>query len=112
MWFDIEFRWMMAIVLMLNGIAAIWVYYDAQRFVPRVNPTFWAMSCLLFSSGTLFLWWFRTGSHRSGLVFFIILTVAIILTGFNQEPIDQMISQQVSVSIQWAKENMELAKET
>ena len=106
MWFDIEFRWIMSIFFMLNGIAAIWIYYDAQRFAPRVSPAAWAVSCLLFSCATLFYWWWRTGSHRSGLVFFLLLTVAIIVIGYNQEPIDSMISQQVSSSLVWAKENI------
>jgi len=111
MWFDIEFKWILSIILMLNGIAAIWIYYDAQRFAPRVCPAAWAVSCLLLSCGTLFIWWLRTGSHRSGLVFFIIMTVAIVILGYNQEPIDQMISDQIHNSITWAKQNIDLAKE-
>lgn len=107
MWFDIEFRWIACIYLMINGIAAIWIYFDSQRFVPRVSPTAWAISCLLFSCLTLFFWWWRTGSHRSGLVFFLLFTVAIIVFGFNEEPIDRMIGEQVTHTIAWAHENVE-----
>lgn len=107
MWFDIELRWILCIYFMLNGLAAIWIYFDSQRFRPRVNPTAWAISCLLLSCLTLFFWWWRTGSHRSGLVFFLLLTVAIIVTGFNQEPIDRMISDQVSHTIAWANDNVD-----
>jgi hypothetical protein len=99
MLFDIEFRWILAIFLMMNGLSAIWIYFDAQRFYPRVSPGAWAMSCLLFSCMTLFVWWFKTGSHRSGLVFFLILTVGIIVTGYNKEPIDQIISNHVSYTM-------------
>ena len=108
--FNIEFKWILSIFLMLNGLAAIWIYYDAQRFAPRVSPTAWAVACLLLSSATLFFWWLKTGSHRSGLVFFLILTVAIVVTGYNKEPIDQLVGNQVHNSITWAKQNIDLAK--
>lgn len=110
MWFDLEFRWILAIFLMMNGLAAIWIYYDSQRFLPRVWPAAWAVSCLLFSCLTLLIWWRTTGSQRSGLVFLLLLTVAIIVTGFNQEPIDRMLGEQVTASIAWAKDNIGTSK--
>ena len=106
MWFDLEFRWILAIFLMINGLAAIWVYYDSQRFLPRVSPSAWALSCLLFSCLTLLIWWRLTGSQRSGLVFFMLLTVGIIVTGFNQEPIDQIIGDQITATVAWAQNNL------
>jgi hypothetical protein len=103
---DLEFKWIFCIFLMLNGLAAIWVYYDAQRFAPQVSPGMWALSCLLFSCGTLFFWWFKTGSHRSGLVFFLIVTVALVINAVNKEPIDRLISKQVHNSISWVEDNI------
>jgi hypothetical protein len=112
MLFDMEFKWILCIILMLNGIAAIWIYYDAQRFAPRVSPAAWAVSCLLLSCGTLFIWWMKTGSHRSGLVFFIILTVAIVIGGYNKAPIDQLVSDQIHNTVTWARQNINLDKES
>ena len=112
MLFNIEFKWILSIFFMLNGLAAIWIFYDAQRFAPRVSPCAWAISCLLLSCGTLFIWWLKTGSNRSGLVFFLILTVAIVVVGYNKEPVDQLISNQIHNSITWAKQNIDLAKES
>ncbi|MFH1515303.1 MAG: hypothetical protein ABIG42_07570 [bacterium] len=108
MWFDLEFKWILCIFLIINALSAIWIYYDSRRFWPKVNPTAWAISCLLFSCLTLFFWWLRTGSHRSGLVFFMLLTVVIIVSGFNQEPIDKMLSAQISSTLLWAKNNINL----
>ena len=108
MWFDIEFKWIFCIYVLLNGLSAIWIYYDSQRYLPRVSPSAWAISCLLFSCLTLFFWWFRTGSHRSGLVFFMLLTVAIIVSGFNQEPIEQMLSAQLTSTFSWAMDNINI----
>jgi hypothetical protein len=110
MLFNLEFRWILAIFCMMNGLAAIWIYYDAQRFYPQVSPTGWAFGCLLFSCLTLLFWWRVTGSCRSGLVFFLLLTVAIVVLGFNNEPIDRILHDQISSSIAWAQDNIKISK--
>ncbi|MEO7993548.1 MAG: hypothetical protein ABI743_04050 [bacterium] len=98
---DVFTHWSLALQMVayvtvgLNVVAALWVFYDAQRYGSRLDPFGWACCGLVCAPLTLACYFWLTGSPRAGMAFGVTAVTALILVGMYNQPIEQAVDLQI-----------------